>query len=512
MKIAYFLDSSYNYFGGATGTLLQQARIMKERHEVLVVLACDEQQVFNEDHKKRCLRLGLDYAVLPYATTSRMRDTDIASVIQNLDSMKRFLSANRFDFLHSVQLNPTVELAARELRVPHLMNVYQLEAPEFALPYPDIYAKYHSCDSELYCRVWAEGLGCTTKCIRTNVKMRNAKKRARDDSIIYFGMSGTIFAGKNQLTAIKLIEKCLAERVKAKLIIAGFDTSPYALMCKEYVKQHNLCGSVEIIGYTENIEEDLLNKIDVFLCVSTYESFPSSIVEALTMGIPVISTPVAGVPEIFVNGVNAYISAETGVEALWECVRCYMQDCESGKIEEIIKNAEETYQRHFSETVVREQLSDYYDFILADYLESKPSPIVTAGELLDFIKPLREKVNTHRQELGSRASIIERLVWHYSTYGIIFGAGGRAYIWGAGDYGQKTLAMIKALWENIEVVNFIDIKAEGSCCGLEIVNSDKADYEAVAYIFLAFAADKSQAIEYLAAKGKRYNIDVFVLF
>ncbi|MDR0219853.1 MAG: glycosyltransferase family 4 protein, partial [Lachnospiraceae bacterium] len=321
MKIAYFLSFSYNYFGGATSIILQQARIMKEHHEVLVVIACDKRQVFNEEHQKRCLRLGLKYAVLPYTTAHQMRDTDILSVLQNMEAMRSFISAQGFDLLHSEQLNPTVELVARELRIPHLMNVYQLEPPEFLLSYPDIYPKYHSCDSELYCRVWAEGLGCITKCIRTNVKMQGAREKNRNEPTICIGMSGTVFAGKNQLMAIKLSEKCLAEGVEVKLIIAGFATSPYALMCKEYVEQHNLQESVEIIGYTENIEEDLLNKIDVFLCTSTYESFPSSIVEAVTLGIPVISVPVAGVPEIFVDGVNAYISTETSVEALWECVK-----------------------------------------------------------------------------------------------------------------------------------------------------------------------------------------------
>jgi hypothetical protein len=221
--------------------------------------------------------------------------------------------------------------------------------------------------------------------------------------------------------------------------------------------------------------------------------------------------PVAGVPEIFVDGVNAYISTETSVEALWECVKRYRQDCESGRIGEIIKNAAGTYQKHFSETVVREQLTEYYDFIVADYQKRAPFKIITAEELSAFIQPVYERINARRREIGELALLAERLVWHYSVLDPFLSAGGRAYIWGAGDFGQKTLAILKVLWNNIEVANFIDTKAEGTYCGIEIINRDKADFSGIDYVFLAFAAEKSQAIEWLAAKGKRYNTEAFAL-
>jgi hypothetical protein len=221
--------------------------------------------------------------------------------------------------------------------------------------------------------------------------------------------------------------------------------------------------------------------------------------------------PVAGVPEIFVDGVNAYISTETSVEALWECVKHYQQDCESGKIGEIIKNAAKTHQKHFSETVVREHLTEYYDFIIADYQKRAPFKIITSEELSAFIQPVYDKIGILRQKSDKVASVVERCVWHYGALGLVFKTGGRASMWGAGDFGQKTLAVLKVLWSNIEIVNFIDTKAEGTYCGIKIINRDEADFSGIDYVFLAFAADKSQVIEWLAEKGKRYNADVFAL-
>jgi glycosyltransferase involved in cell wall biosynthesis len=56
-----------------------------------------------------------------------------------------------------------------------------------------------------------------------------------------------------------------------------------------------------------NEKQELLKTSDVFVLPSYNEGLPISILEAMTHGMPIISTPVGGIPEIVVPGRNGYL-------------------------------------------------------------------------------------------------------------------------------------------------------------------------------------------------------------
>jgi glycosyltransferase involved in cell wall biosynthesis len=59
---------------------------------------------------------------------------------------------------------------------------------------------------------------------------------------------------------------------------------------------------------------------DAALLTSTWENFPHSVVEALTVGVPVVSTAVGGVPEIVRDGVNGLLVPVGDADAVAEAV------------------------------------------------------------------------------------------------------------------------------------------------------------------------------------------------
>ena len=62
--------------------------------------------------------------------------------------------------------------------------------------------------------------------------------------------------------------------------------------------QNNL--PISFVGYSKNVDK-YLNESDIFILPSRDEGFPISILEAMRLGLPVISTRVAGIPEMIIH-------------------------------------------------------------------------------------------------------------------------------------------------------------------------------------------------------------------
>jgi len=67
---------------------------------------------------------------------------------------------------------------------------------------------------------------------------------------------------------------------------------------------------ITFVGYSKKINE-FLQKADIFILPSRDEGFPISILEAMREGLPVISTNVAGIPEMIDDGINGLLAQPT---------------------------------------------------------------------------------------------------------------------------------------------------------------------------------------------------------
>ena len=103
---------------------------------------------------------------------------------------------------------------------------------------------------------------------------------------------------------------------------------------QEYRRQATKLGpQVEAVFVGQVDHDDLIRNLsagetDLFLSTSAREGLPVSMMESMSLGIPVISTPVAGVPEIVSDGVNGWLLDESAIveslsAALW---RYYTSD------------------------------------------------------------------------------------------------------------------------------------------------------------------------------------------
>lgn len=124
---------------------------------------------------------------------------------------------------------------------------------------------------------------------------------------------GRLEPGKNVILQIDAVKLLLDSGIDIELYILGDGDQAGHL-------KNAADGYVDIhfLGWQRNPYPFLLSS-DLLLVTSFSEGFPTTIVEALHMGIPVVSTPVAGTSELIVEGENGYIidytaeSAATGI-------------------------------------------------------------------------------------------------------------------------------------------------------------------------------------------------------
>jgi glycosyltransferase involved in cell wall biosynthesis len=109
--------------------------------------------------------------------------------------------------------------------------------------------------------------------------------------------------------AFDLIEAFAAipheQRQNSKLTMAGDGDGKRA---RNSVENLNLSNQITILDWVDEQERDaLLKKADVFVLPSYNEGLPMALLEAMSWGLPVITTPVGGIPELVIPDQNGLL-------------------------------------------------------------------------------------------------------------------------------------------------------------------------------------------------------------
>lgn len=115
---------------------------------------------------------------------------------------------------------------------------------------------------------------------------------------------------KNQLALLKCLQKVREIRPNVKLLLVGNGPEHESLI--RFTEDQNLTEAVIFTGEVNNPEK-YYSQADVYVQSSHREAMPMSILEALSYGLPVISTDVGGIKDV-VNG-NGELIADNDIEA-----------------------------------------------------------------------------------------------------------------------------------------------------------------------------------------------------
>jgi L-malate glycosyltransferase len=130
------------------------------------------------------------------------------------------------------------------------------------------------------------------------------------------GVVAQLSPWKGQDTAIEALRLLREEAIDAHLLLIGsakfvaratrFDNEAYVARLRRLVADAGLDDRVSWMGEREDVPE-LMRALDVLLLPSWEEPFGRALIEAMALGVPVVSTNVGGPPEIVEEGREGHL-------------------------------------------------------------------------------------------------------------------------------------------------------------------------------------------------------------
>ena len=120
----------------------------------------------------------------------------------------------------------------------------------------------------------------------------------------FFVTVGRLEPVKNQRMMIEAFGKFFKYHPEYKLIFYG--EGPERVPLEQFIADNCLDDSITLAGRNEKVW-DAMSSADCFLLSSNYEGMSNAMIEALCLGLPVISTKVAGATDLIKEDENGYL-------------------------------------------------------------------------------------------------------------------------------------------------------------------------------------------------------------
>jgi len=131
---------------------------------------------------------------------------------------------------------------------------------------------------------------------------------------------GRLCPEKGQNLLVEAVARLRQQGVTCHVTLVG--DGPLRGVLEALVERHGLRQSVHLVGWrsSEDVRSEILRS-RALVMPSLAEGLPVAIIEALALGRPVISTYVAGIPELVENRASGWLIPAGSVEALVVAMR-----------------------------------------------------------------------------------------------------------------------------------------------------------------------------------------------
>lgn len=170
--------------------------------------------------------------------------------------------------------------------------------------------------------------GYKTTLIENNIDLRKYSFKQRENiqpKLIWVRSFDEIY---NPRMAIRALQQLAKTYPDVSLVMVGPDKDGSMQDCMALAQEHNL--NVEFTDVLSKHEwTKLSEEADVFINTTNYDNVPISVLEAMALGLPVVSTNVGGIPFLIEDGVNGLLVPKGDVAAMAKAVVSLIEN--SGK-------------------------------------------------------------------------------------------------------------------------------------------------------------------------------------
>ncbi|MEM9097664.1 MAG: glycosyltransferase family 4 protein [Pseudomonadota bacterium] len=140
---------------------------------------------------------------------------------------------------------------------------------------------------------------------------------------------GRLVAVKGVPILLDTLARLKPEHPDLKLILIG--DGPDSSWIEDRIRELELDETVQLTGYQSQTEvAEHLARADILVLPSFAEGVPVVLMEAMASGLPVITTRIAGIPELVHDGMNGFVVPPGDIEALRDRIGKLLKEPETG--------------------------------------------------------------------------------------------------------------------------------------------------------------------------------------
>ncbi|SCX92876.1 Glycosyltransferase involved in cell wall bisynthesis [Nonlabens sp. Hel1_33_55] len=131
----------------------------------------------------------------------------------------------------------------------------------------------------------------------------------------------------NPMMAVKVLEKIRVDYPQATLTMVGPDKDGTMKECRQY--SDNQVLDVKFTGLlSKGAWVELSREADIFLNTSNFDNMPVSIIEAMALGLPVVSTNVGGMSHLIQDKLNGILVDEGNTDQMVTSIKLLVENHE----------------------------------------------------------------------------------------------------------------------------------------------------------------------------------------
>jgi glycosyltransferase involved in cell wall biosynthesis len=182
------------------------------------------------------------------------------------------------------------------------------------------------------------------------------EKLRKDKKTKVFTAIGSYSAFKNFSMLARVFKELERDGYNVLLLIIGEDSSPDKLNYRLVEKEKG--SNTYLLGFKTNVG-DYLYYSDALIVSSTKEGMPLVVLEALSMGLPIISTPVGGVMDLVKNSINGFLADDFSADGLFNAV-CKFLNTDKKAIENMKKRNRSLFKNKYSVEICAQNYEKLY--------------------------------------------------------------------------------------------------------------------------------------------------------